>query len=136
MTARSRRSYLIAAIYEWALDTGYTPHLLVAADYPGVQLPTAYVQEGRIALNISPAAVQGFDATCDPLFFSARFGGRPFELVVPSGAVLAIYANENGEGVVFGETELPPDGPHGPGGDAGATEPSKPAGRPKLRVVK
>lgn len=109
MKARSRRPYLIRAIYDWATEHQYTPHVLVAVDYPGVVVPTQYVQDGRITLNISPAAVQHFEILPEMLWFSARFGGRAFEVQVPLGSVLAIFARENGEGLVFGEIE-PPDG--------------------------
>jgi len=141
-THRSRRPYLIQAIYDWAVDNGYTPHVLVAADYPGVAVPRQYVQEGRITLNLSPMAVQSMHLDEDPLWFSARFSGRPFEVVVPSGAVLAIFARENGEGLVFGEVE-PPEGETAaePGADTVVSqdeppEPPKPKGRGHLRVVK
>ncbi|MGH8445830.1 MAG: ClpXP protease specificity-enhancing factor [Solimonas sp.] len=135
--AKSRRPYLIRAIHEWACDNGHTPHLLVAADYPGVIVPREYVQDGRITLNISPMAIQTMDLTSEPIWFSARFGGRPFDVQVPTGAVLAIFARENGEGVIFGETE-----PSDPKAAAAAAppepEPPKPPkpGRPNLRVVK
>jgi stringent starvation protein B len=139
MTAtRSRRPYLIRAIHAWAVDNGYTPHLVVAADYPGVSVPKAFVQEGRIVLDISPMAVRELNLELEPIFFSARFGGRPYDIIVPSGAVLAIYARENGDGIMFGEPEpvdaaasagRPPQGGEPP-------EPPKPGGRPKLRVVK
>jgi len=135
MTSASRRPYLIRAIYDWTLDNGYTPHLLVAADAAGVVVPREYVQEGRIALNVAPMAVQGFDPMAEPLFFSARFGGRPFEMQIPSGAVLAIYARENGEGMVFGETETPTEPPP-QSGEPGAGDAPRPRERPKLRVVK
>ncbi|HEU0195684.1 MAG TPA: ClpXP protease specificity-enhancing factor [Nevskiaceae bacterium] len=147
MSSRSRRPYLIRAIYEWALDNGFTPHLLVAADEAGVAVPQAYVQDGRIALNVAPMAVQGFDPSCDPLLFSARFGGHSFELEVPTRAVLAIYARENGEGISFGVPEgtaaIPdPDAPQPTptptptSPDAAPGAPARPHGRPKLRVVK
>ena len=55
---KSRRPYLIRAIYDWCCDNGHTPHMLVAADYPGVVVPREYVQEGRITLNVSPVAIQ------------------------------------------------------------------------------
>lgn len=146
---RSRRPYLIRAIYEWAVDNGYTPHLLVAADYPGVSVPRQYVQEGRITLNLSPMAVQSMHLEDDPIWFSARFSGRPFDVIVPPGAVLAIFARENGEGLVFGEVE-PPAGTEGVEPVAGSPdsadaatvppteppEPPKPKGRGHLRVVK
>ena len=139
MSSRSRRPYLIRAIHAWALDNGYTPHLLVAADYPGVSVPKAFVKEGRIALDLSPMAVRELNLDNEPIFFSARFGGSPFDIVVPSGAVLAIYARENGDGILFGEPE-PIDAEalaaRPPGGDETPPETPRPSGRPKLRVVK
>lgn len=141
---RSRRPYLIRAIYDWAVDNGYTPHVLVAADYPGVAVPLQHVQDGRITLNLSPMAVQSLHVGEDPIWFSARFSGRPFDVVIPCGAVLAIFARENGEGLVFGEVE-PPDGeaPIDPGSEpvietesGDSPEPPKPKGRGHLRVVK
>jgi len=137
---KSRRPYLIRAIYDWCVDNGYTPHLLVAADYPGVSVPLQFVQDGRITLNLSPMAVQSLNIDDDPIWFSARFSGRPFDVIVPPGAVLAIFARENGEGLVFGEVEppeggdaprLPPDAP-----TPSIPEPEKPKGRGHLRVVK
>ncbi|MDB5969579.1 MAG: ClpXP protease specificity-enhancing factor [Hydrocarboniphaga sp.] len=139
-SSRSRRPYLIRAIYDWATDNGYTPHLLVAADYEGVVVPREFVQEGRITLNVSGMAVQALDMSSDPIWFSARFSGRSFDVQVPSGAVLAVFARENGEGIVFGEVEppTPPDGKPKSDGNDGApkTPPPRPSGRPNLRVVK
>ncbi|MES2684918.1 MAG: ClpXP protease specificity-enhancing factor [Pseudomonadota bacterium] len=141
---KSRRPYLIRAIYEWCVDNGHTPHLLVAADYPGVNVPLQFVQEGRITLNLSPMAVQTLNIEDDPIWFSARFSGRPFDVIVPTGAVLAIFARENGEGLVFGEVEPPqggdaplPPAPAGAPSPAGADpEAPRPKGRAHLRVVK
>jgi stringent starvation protein B len=129
--ARSRRPYLIRAVYDWAADNGYTPHLLIAADADGVVVPREYVKEGRITLNISPMAVQNLDLKRNPIRFFARFGGQPFDVQVPASAVLAVFARENGEGIVFGEVE-PPD----PADRAGAPGPDPAPKRPKLRVVK
>lgn len=138
MTHQSRRPYLIRAIYDWATDNGYTPHLLVAADEEGVSVPREYVQDGRITLNVSPMAVQNLNLQTDPIWFSARFAGRNFEVTVPAGAVLAVFARENGEGIVFGEVEptQPPDdaAPQPPAGPEPSDKP-KP-GRSHLRVVK
>lgn len=127
----SRRPYLIRAIYDWAVDNGLTPYLLVAADQPGVVSPPGFARDGRIAFDLSPAAVRGLDLHRDPIYFSARFGGVAHDIWVPSGTVLAIYARENGEGVLFGEPETtPPSEDKTP-----EPEPPKPS-RPKLRVVK
>src|SRR5699024_8213058 len=55
----SRRPYLIRALYEWVLDNDCTPHLLVAADAPGVTVPKQFVAEdGRITINVSPGAIR------------------------------------------------------------------------------
>ena len=105
--SKSRRPYLIRAVYDWAADNGYTPHLLISADAQGVAVPREFVKEGRITLNISPMAVQNLDLARDPIRFFARFSGKPFEVEVPSGAVLAVFARENGEGIVFSEVESP-----------------------------
>lgn len=138
--SRSRRPYLIRAIHEWCCDNGHTPHLLVAADYPGVVVPREFVQEGRITLNVSPMAVQNLNLQSEPLWFSARFGGKSFDVQVPAGAVLAVFARENGEGVLFGEVEnAEGEAPlAAPGGHHPEPEPPKPPrpGRPQLRVVK
>lgn len=138
MNHRSRRPYLIRAIYDWATDNGFTPHLLVAADVEGVNVPREYVQEGRITLNVSPMAVQNLDLQSDPIWFSARFSGRGFEVTVPVGAVLAVFARENGEGIVFGDVEspLPPDTVSESTASAGETPPKPKPGRSHLRVVK
>ena len=136
-TSRSRRPYLIRAVYDWATDNGCTPHMLVAADYPGVIVPQEFVQEGRITLNIAPMAVQGLNLEIEPLWFSARFSGRSFEVSVPSGAVLAVFARENGEGIVFNEVEPVMPGDVTPPSTEPPKPPSKPAGgRSHLKLVK
>lgn len=134
--SKSRRPYLIRAIYQWCVDNGHTPHVLVASDYPGVDVPRDFVQEGRITLNISPMAIQSLDLQADPIWFSARFGGKARDILIPTGAVLAIFARENGEGVVFGEVEPPsPDTAAPSPSPSDATRP-KPSGRAHLKVVK
>lgn len=137
MSQRSRRPYLIRAIYDWATDNGFTPHLLVAADVEGVSVPREYVQEGRITLNVSPMAVQSLDLHADPIWFSARFGGRACEVTVPVGAVLAVFARENGEGIVFGDIEpTPPKDTQPEAAKEDAPAKPKAGNRSHLRVVK
>lgn len=74
---------------------------MVDATYPNTTIPTQFVQDGQIVLNISPSAVAQFAMDNQEISFNARFGGQPMRVVVPVGAVLAIYARENGEGTVF-----------------------------------
>lgn len=102
----SRRPYLIRALYDWVLDNDLTPHLLVAADAPGVDVPRQFVtDDGKITINISPTAVRGLALENQLISFSARFSGANYNVAVPPGAVLALYARENGEGMLFGEVE-------------------------------
>lgn len=96
-----RRPYLVRAMYEWLLDNQLTPHLAVDADYPGCQVPWQFVQDGQIILNISPSAVTNFTADNDAVQFNARFSGNPHRVIVPMGAILALYARENGAGSMF-----------------------------------
>jgi stringent starvation protein B len=84
-------------------------------------------------LNISPTAVLGLKLDNDGLMFSARFGGVPMEVYAPIGAVLGIYARENGQGMVFEAEEAPTEPP--PGG-APAPGPADKPKRPGLKIVK
>ncbi|HEX9811883.1 MAG TPA: ClpXP protease specificity-enhancing factor [Burkholderiales bacterium] len=105
--------YLVRAVYDWAVENGFTPHLIVDASQTGVRVPSASVQEGKIVLNVAPHAVQAFAMDDQSVRFCARFGGKPFDIECPIAAVRAVYARENGQGVAFPETEEPaaPD-PH------------------------
>lgn len=107
----SSRPYLIRAIYDWIIDNQLTPYILVNAEYPGVEIPQEYVSAGRVILNISPESCRGLHLDNDRIVFSTRFSGLTVQLVLSPGAVLAIYAKENGRGMEFGEEDdgfLPP----------------------------
>ncbi len=110
------RTHLVGAVYQWAVESGFSPYVLVDATKPGVQVPAAHVQDGRITLNIDPRAVRAFALTDDILSFQARFGGQPFLVVLPIFTILAIYARENGRGLSFeGEDDEPiPPAPETP----------------------
>ena len=49
----SSRPYLLRAIYEWLLNNGLTPYLMVDADYFGTRVPKEHIKEGKIVLNVS-----------------------------------------------------------------------------------
>lgn len=130
MAMTSSRPYMIRALYEWIVDNNCTPYLLVDARGPGVEVPQQHVnKEGQIVLNVNPSAVKDLDIGQDNISFSARFGGVPTQLFIPCGAVLGIYARENGQGMVF-EPETHPEPPEP---DPKPDDSSK---RPSLRVVK
>ncbi len=158
---KPRRPYLVRAYYDWLLDNNLTPHLVVDAMLPGVQVPMDFVRDGQIVLNIAPRAVGNLELGNDAIRFNARFGGIPQQVDVPMAAVLALYARENGAGTLF-EPEVAYDLPDEDefaaaaeeeasanaepnlvlveelaGDDNGSDdEPPRPRGRPTLRVVK
>jgi stringent starvation protein B len=134
----SSRPYLLRAIYEWIVDNGYTPHVVVDATIAGVKVPEQHVKDGQIVLNIAPGAVAQLEMGNDALACSARFGGVPMALYVPMSALLGIYARENGQGMIFEpepDSPTPPDdgGPGDMPSDSGAPKRDK---RPSLKVVK
>ncbi|MDC9580376.1 ClpXP protease specificity-enhancing factor [Xenorhabdus sp. PR6a] len=100
-----RRPYLLRAHYEWLLDNDMTPHIVVDINFYGVNVPLEYAQNGQIILNISPRAVGNLQLTNDEVRFNARFGGIARQVNVPMAAVIAVYARENGAGMMF-EPEL------------------------------
>ena len=127
---------IIRAVYEWILDNQLTPYLLVKASYPMVQVPNEFVSEGKIILNLAPSAIRNLHMGNDEVEFSARFGGKPRNLHVPVGAILAIYAKENGEGMVFGSEPGSPDPEGGGEPKSSRRAEDRPNGRPTLKVVK
>lgn len=128
MAAVSTKPYLVRAIYEWCVDSGYTPYLSVAVD-AHTRVPMEFVKDGQIVLNLSPAATRNLTMDNAWIQFSARFGGVSREIHIPMDAVLGIFARENGEGMGFQpEMAAPEAGEPTP-------EPPKP-GKPRLQIVK
>ena len=134
------KPYIMRALYEWIIDNERTPYMVVATEFPGVSVPDGFAENGQMVLNLSPSAVRHFTMNNEVVCFEARFSGVPHQIVVPVYAALAIYAQENGQGMYF-EAELPAeyddaslpeteDNPQEP------PEPPKNSGRPSLRVVK
>lgn len=141
----SSRPYLVRALYEWIVDNDCTPHILVNAEYRAVQVPEGFATDGQIVLNVSPTAVRHLHMDNEAVSFEGRFSGVAHTLYVPVGAILGIYARENGQGMVF-DPEVPSldddeldaqeeegldDDQPPPGG-----QPPRPSGRPSLKVVK
>ena len=142
----SNRPYLLRALYEWINDNRLTPYILVDARQPGVQVPASSIKDGKVVLNIAMRAVEALDMGNEALSFRARFSGVSQFLVVPVQAVIAIYAQETGQGMM-----LPPDDgvqapttgddgaqplPEHDNPDADPPEPPVPGKGPFLRVVK
>ncbi len=136
----SHRPYLLRALVEWINDNGMTPHILVDAGLPGVQVPASSVKDGRVVLNIAERAVVRLQIDNEGVSFTARFGGVSYPVQVPTTAILAVYARETGQGMALpddipGTSTEPPDDDAPP--PAQGPDDAPPAGkRPHLRVVK
>jgi stringent starvation protein B len=126
----SNRPYLVRAMYDWICDNGLTPYLLVDARQQGVRVPTHAIKDGQVVLNVAVRAVSELELGNERIRFLARFGGVSQQVDVPLPAVLAIYAQENGQGMMF-PSEAQGSPPPAP------AEPEKPMRKgPQLRVIK
>ena len=141
----TNRPYLLRAIYDWISDNNLTPYVLVDAGFAGVRVPPQVVKNGQVVLNLAMRAVANLDLGNEWISFQARFSGVSQAIQIPVQAVLALYAQENGQGMMFpaeeegGDTPPPAPGPDdttpAPGADdAGGDKPRR--STPHLRVVK
>lgn len=101
------RPYLLRALFEWITDNRLTPHILVNAQLEGVDVPANVIQDGKVVLNIAPGATENLQLENDTIFFKARFSGKPYSISIPMVAVIAIYAKENGQGMMFAQDDTP-----------------------------
>lgn len=131
----SKRPYLVPAFYDWIVDQGHVPHLVVNADAPDVMVPTQFVEDGHIQLNISPSAVRDFHMDRVGISFEARFGGQPERVFVPMHAVRAIVDRDSGQGATFPD-EPEETFPQSDDDREGAPAPKADGkGKPQLRAV-
>jgi len=126
----SNRPYLLRAIYDWISDNGFTPYMLVDAARPGVRVPASAIRDGKVVLNIAMRAVANLELGNDRIRCMARFGGVSQPLDVPVSAVQAIYAQENGQGMMF-----PPEDAETAATAAVQGPEQVPAPRPSLQPV-
>lgn len=132
MTELSTRPYLIRAIYDWCVDSGLTPYLAVRVDEQ-TEVPPAFVKDGEIVLNIGAGAVRNLEMGNEMITCSGRFGGAPFDLMVPVVAVIGVFAKENGQGLVFQGSDPQNPPPKVGGGDKKTGFASH---KPHLKIVK
>jgi stringent starvation protein B len=144
---KARRPYLLRAIHEWISDSLCTPHLVVDANAGDVEVPRPYVKDGKIVLNVSWSATANLRLGNEDVTFSGRFGGVSMSVRVPINAVLAIYARETGQGMIFAEDDVEGGAVatggktstvESPGGDDPGPKPTSPADsrRARFKVVK
>ena len=109
----SSKPYLVRALYQWILDNDHTPYVLVDAGHEAVSIPPGIANDGKVVLNLAPRAIQHLDMSNEAITFSARFNGVAEDIYCPVGALLAIYARENGEGMMFPAEDEPADAADG-----------------------
>lgn len=124
------RPYLVRALIDWIVDNGCTPHIAIACDVDGVSVPEEHTRDGRIVLNLSAAATRNLDISDDAIVVDCRFGGRPQRVSAPIGAVVAVFARENGQGMAFEPESPTPASEQAPASDA-----SKGKNGPRLSLV-
>ncbi len=97
----SSRSYLVNALIDWIVDNGCTPHIVLDTTFDDLVAPVELAHENRLVLNVSGTAVRRFKLDPNGLEFDARFKGESREVRSPVGAIIGVYARENGEGMAF-----------------------------------
>lgn len=125
----SSKPYLVRALYEWILDNDTTPYILVDTGSDQVLIPPGIANDGKVVLNLAPQAIQNLEMTNEHVSFSARFNGVAEDIYCPIGSLLAIYARENGEGMMFPAEEADAEP------DFDKPDDEKPKG-PTLKVIK
>lgn len=103
MSEQSAKPFLVRALYEWCVEQGYTPYLAVRVDAK-TRVPTGFVKNGEIVLNVGPLATHQLTMDNDWVLFNARFNGHSQEVAVPFAAVIGIFAKETGYGMGFQPT--------------------------------
>ncbi|WP_087016243.1 ClpXP protease specificity-enhancing factor SspB [Thaumasiovibrio subtropicus] len=87
--------------YKRILQDRHIPHLLIDANHKQVVVPSDYVKNGEVTLNVSPSAIHGFELICDCFVFMTRRGNNNYQVRVPIEAIKALYAFETGEGIKY-----------------------------------
>jgi stringent starvation protein B len=127
-TPTSKKPYILRALYEWIVDNGLTPMIVVDANAKQLMVPPQAVKDDRVVLNISPISVFGLNIGNDLVQLRASFSGVQQALTLPIRGILALYPREGVEhGLVFG-SETDEDA-----ADAQVEEQS--SSSPRMRVV-
>ena len=99
----SKVPYLIGAMRQWAMDAGYTPHLMVEAEYPGVKLPLGKlsIENGLVLLNVHNRAVDRYEIVDEWILFATRFSGQVYQVELPVESVIFIMVPETLDNLSF-----------------------------------
>ncbi|MGE5626345.1 MAG: ClpXP protease specificity-enhancing factor [Bacillota bacterium] len=133
-----RKPYFLRAMHQWIVDSGSTPYIVVDVSVEGVEIPAGYAQDGKLVLNMSYEATHHLELGAQHVEFDARFGGVSRHVRVPMAAILAVYAHESGQGMLFDAEGDPEINPSGEGAREGDDDKPGPGGgkKPTLKVIK
>ena len=106
MPELSTKPYMVRAIHQWCMHSGYTPYLSVKVD-EDTRVPMEFVKKGEIVLNVSYDATHQLTIENEQVQFSARFSGTSRQCYIPMSAVAGIFARENGQGLFFPPEPMP-----------------------------
>ena len=136
----SSKPYIIRALHEWISENDCTPLVLVSSAHEEVQIPAGIEEDGKVVLNVSYGATKNLELINEGILFDARFSGVSQNIFVPIDSILAIYARENGQGMMFGDNDELPDPPKSIKSTSNKSEKEKtkksPASKSFLKVVK
>ncbi len=130
------RPYFIRALYDWIVDNRCTPYLQVDATMTGVSVPTQHIKEVKIVLNIAPEAIMNLSMNNDWVNFEARFSGVSHIIRLPVMSIQAVYAAENGRGMVFNHEPTEDNPPHHEPPTYSGGHSSQKSNKPSLKVIK
>lgn len=111
----SNKPYLLRAFYEWIVDSNCTPFIVINATFPRTKVPQEFIENGEITLNVSPGAIRDFKISNETVEFRASFSGVVHIISAPVKAILAIYAQENQQGMFFDYEDDVAEGDEGEG---------------------
>lgn len=100
MSINSTKPYLVHSIYDWCIDSNFTPFISVKP-YPELDMPMEYIKNDEVIFNISAKAVQDLIINNDAICFMARFNGISRKLEIPMSVITGIFAKEVNQGIVF-----------------------------------
>ena len=142
---KPRRPYLLRALYDWIVDSGEIPNILVDAEIDGVVVPQEHVQDGQIVLNISPQAVRNLNLGDEYVMCEGRFSGRSIELVLPIVSIRAMCCRDSGKGLAREDEDMQHDEAVAEDAatapsverttDVGKKDPDSEGSKPTLRLV-
>ncbi|SEG13848.1 ClpXP protease specificity-enhancing factor [Nitrosomonas ureae] len=102
MTINSTKPYLVRSIYDWCIDSGFTPYISVQA-FPELNVPKEYIKQNEIVFNININAVNELIINNNIVGFTARFNGVERKLEIPINAINSIFAKEVNQGIAFSD---------------------------------